>query len=1093
MAVRPSPASSELEHPPAVSGTPTAWITLALLGVIIAGWFFLNPLACALIRAGITATALWSGDRVSIGEVSWTRNGWIQLKKLEWTHGAGAHPSTLRSDGISIRTSPFLSWIFPRAGSSPRPIQELLIGRSRLLVDLRTSQPAASSASSSKVWSLPVLKNLPLLPASLGIGPMDLVIIGEGGRFSMSGLTARLPERWPGRISYSEATLDAGSWHRAFPAASAPAIWEAGGLHAGQVDFGGGIQLRELSLALSENRLEFGFRGGIGRGALRGDGAVNGNQRRLELTMVGESLSLDALADLFHLGKKATGSVAQARFTFRGNPSSPLEADSSLRVVARDFRWEGRGWESLRLSAMLTGRNLTLGELALRQGRNEVVAEGRSRVPSDWRLVPRAPFTAGFHASLEDAGALASLVGPATGLPPLSGSLELQGSVRGADNRAEGSCSLSGYRMRIRDLPLDWVRADMAFEGDRTRLVALEAHSGADGIRLEGEAANARPHGYQAKASLSVGDITKRLAQLGLTANPVLSGGGVRGTWEGTGEITGGMHTGSFRADVSEWVSRWTRSGVSGSFEGGYAPGSLELTKADLTQNDLKLSLRLQATPSRLTLTDLTALRSGTAAPLVSGEFTLPVDLRDLVAGRDPRPVLAVTSELRADLMLHGIRAEEITQLFGQADMIRGSLEGTIRAAGTLSAPELHTQLKISGFSAAAGDALSDFAISADSAGGRVGIKASDQKAGVVRMVASLDLPLQSLTGSGRLMIAGPEGRVTGKTLFHAFPLDGWARLLGYDTWPFRASRLDGETALAGTVAAPDVSGTVILSADHATLPGGLQADAVSMPCVLTPGHGVMTNGTARLGAQPVALTGDLQRASQGCDGLLTLSGTGFDLPLGLGAGLGAKGNADFNLTVLGGRCERLAGSVQVTSFTGSPRVVLKPSALFLRDAPAETLSSFLGDVPLDLTLRTDAVTSFGRNALVALNLHATGPVGKPRWAGDIALKDTWASFPAGQLFIPSATLVFGAQGVLLSPSPAFACSDHGMVGMELAGPVDALEISDLQSPAKSIHESLDNRLMEKQGGKGRFGDSTIRPWEPVHRWRAILATEGTR
>jgi hypothetical protein len=517
----------------------------------------------------------------------------------------------------------------------------------------------------------------------------------------------------------------------------------------------------------------------------------------------------------------------------------------------------------------------------------------------------------------------------------------------------------------------------------------------------------------------------------------------------------------------------------------------LELTKADFTQNDLKLSLRLQATSSRLSIADLAAHRRGITAPLVSGEFTLPVDLRDLIVGRDPRPALAGMSELRADLMLHGIRAEEITQLFGQADMIRGSFEGTIRAAGTLSAPELHTQLKVSGFSAAEGEVLSDVAFAADSAGGRIGIKVTDQKAGVMRMAASLDLPLQSLTGTGRLMLAGPEGRVSGKALFHAFPLDGWARLLGYAAWPFRSARMDGETALMGTVAAPDMSGALILSAQHASLPGALQIDAVSMPCVLTPGLCSITNGTARLGSQPLEMTGDLQRAAQGCDGLLTLSGTGLDLPLGLGAGLGAKGNAAFKLTVRGGSAERLEGTVQVTGFTGAPRLLLKASTPFPGSAPAGDASCFLGDVPLDLSFRTDGVTSFGHDGRVLLNLHATGSVGNPQWAGDIALKDTWASFPAGQLFIPSASLVFGAQGVLLSPTPAFACSDHGMVGMEMSGPVDALKISDLQTPVKSIQESLDNRLLEKQGGMGCFGDSTMRPWEPVRRWRAILATEG--
>jgi hypothetical protein len=239
-------------------------------------------------------------------------------------------------------------------------------------------------------------------------------MVGESGRLAANGLYLRLPFRWPGRITFSDSTADMGSWHRTIPKGSAPAFWDGTTLRIGEMGLGEGIDLQELTLKPLDERLEFGLHGMIGKGILRGDGSLGtkGTAGWLEVTLVGERLGLEAFSGLMKDENRATGTIQQARFTFRGDPGKPLDADSALRLVATNFRWEGKGWESLRIAATLTGHTLTLSEMLLRQGDNELEAEGQSRLPADWRAILRAPFSGTFRATLADAGTLAALAGP---------------------------------------------------------------------------------------------------------------------------------------------------------------------------------------------------------------------------------------------------------------------------------------------------------------------------------------------------------------------------------------------------------------------------------------------------------------------------------------------------------------------------------------------------------------------------------------------------------------------------------------------------------------------------------------------------------
>ena len=96
----------EVDHPPARSGTPTAWAALAVIFFLVTGWIFADRLACVVIRAGIAATSWQRGESVGISRLFFNARGNLEAHGVEWSSGPKEHRSTLKSDWIIIRPTP---------------------------------------------------------------------------------------------------------------------------------------------------------------------------------------------------------------------------------------------------------------------------------------------------------------------------------------------------------------------------------------------------------------------------------------------------------------------------------------------------------------------------------------------------------------------------------------------------------------------------------------------------------------------------------------------------------------------------------------------------------------------------------------------------------------------------------------------------------------------------------------------------------------------------------------------------------------------------------------------------------------------------
>lgn len=1038
-----SPIAEETSQLPARSGTPAAWMTLALLGAAFLLWIFFEPLLCGTLRAGLRTAAWFQGDRLMIGELTRMKDGTFQARNIEWFFGPQDRRSSWKSDWMTVR--PIQPWRFlkPPKNQPRRLIREVQTGKTRILVDRRSSKGGTAGVVAPE----PRRKaRLSLLPESITGGPLDLVVIGDSFRLSFNGLQARLPDRWNGGITYTEAELEVGTWHRAFKKGSAAAKWDGATLQIGGLVLDDSLRIEELALNPRDGRLEFGVRGLVGGGLLRGDGAIGerGNPNHLEVTMVGERLNLTSLSEIVKdSDKRGSGIIRQARLTFRGDSSKPLEAESSLLLVADNVRWEGRGWESLRLSATLTGRNLTVAELTLRQKQNEVVAQGSSRLPGNWRAALQAPFSATFTANLEDAGSLAALAGPE--FAGLSGSLFLEGAVKGAENKAEGYCNIRSDGMKVRALPLDWLQAYVIFEGSRTRLGSLEAWSGGDRMVLEGSVDNSRPHGYKASAQLSVKNLTLRLGQLGIPTAPSIGSGGVKGTWQGEGSAR--RHSGSFQAQITEWVSRWAKAGVSGSFQGGYSPGTLRLDQAEFLQGDLAMSLQLRATTERLETTSIMARRNGKPKALVEGAFTLPVSFSQLWQTGEILPHLRMTEPLSAGLSLHGIKAEELADLLGQQIPFSGLLDGEIKASGTPEAPEIHATMGISRFAPPGGKGLMDLKLSLDAAKGWAEGRL------VQEPVADSPLEIHGVfpfrwvkDGENVIHPADPSVSITGSTSFRHTPLDGWAGLLAVNGWPFRQATLDGAVEFSGTIQAPSASGILVLDAGETLLPRGLSLRSLHLPWKFEGSKATLSGGTASLMSRPAALSGMIDWSRSPGNGKLELHAA--DLALPILAGLEMPGDATLSVSLNGATPPLLGGTVTVKKVSGDTESWLtpffSPPGVKLPPAPAVADPSFFAETRLDLAVKTESPVAgtpltgnspAGDLPAYEVDLRFQGTAASPIANGSLRLLNQSLRLPVGRFEVPAAR-VDCQSGVGTLSAAAFGITSRGFAMMEMTGPV---------------------------------------------------------
>jgi hypothetical protein len=529
-------------------------------------------------------------------------------------------------------------------------------------------------------------------PSIIEIRNGSAEVLGENFRHVLDGLDLSLNSEAHGRLRLETLTVQAGKFNKVFGPFTAPTTWEQGNASLAGLDLVPGITLSDVSLrlgSLSGPSLSFSAR--VFGGALRGDVNLSKGPRGKfwDIAAFGSNIAVDDLPALLDLSGKARGTLAEGRFTFRGDAGRPVDAESSLRVLAKDFRWNDRGWDSLEIGASLIHRRLLISNFDLRQKDNKVTMNGEISLAEGWSKISESPFLANIRANIKELDSLAGLLGGPLG--QTSGQLTAEGSVSGRPGSLDGFLGIRANGVVCHSVPVERMNLEILFRKKQIDLVRCEMVSGKDALNAKGTVDLAAPHAYSAELNATLAEVATYLRPFYDKGDGAVSGGAMGIRWKGKGAVN--AHSGEFDVDLSRFASSLTPAGLTGHFVGFYSPESLYFSELDLENGNTHLRTRATVSSTGLTLEGLEL--TDASKPLLSGSAFLPVDALAILRGADWKAAVLQSGDMyvRANTPAE-IDLRDLLRLAGQDRPLSGLVKMQLEASGPPSRPNFNALVK---------------------------------------------------------------------------------------------------------------------------------------------------------------------------------------------------------------------------------------------------------------------------------------------------------------------------------------------------------------------------------------------------------------
>jgi hypothetical protein len=560
-----------------------------------------------------------------------------------------------------------------------------------IVVDLRRPETSASRNKAGFDDATSVLglfaPNGPW-PSIVEIRNGSAEVLGENFRHVFDGLDLSLNSEAHGRLRLETLTVQAGKFSKVFGPFTAPTTWEEGTASLAGLDLAPGITLSDVSLrlgSLSGPSLSFSAR--VFGGALRGDVSLSKGPRGKvwDIAAFGSNIAVDGIPSLLDLNGKARGTLAEGRFTFRGDAGHPADAESSLRVLAKDFRWNDRGWDSLEIGASLIHRRLLISNFDLLQKENKVTMNGEISLAEGWGKISESPFLANVRANIKELDSLGGLLGGSFG--KISGQLTAEGSVSGRPGSLDGFMGIRASGVVCHSVPVERMNLEILFRKKHIDLVRCEMVSGKDALQAKGTVGLAAPHAYAAELNANLAEVANYLRPFYDKGSGAVSGGAMEIRWKGKGAAN--AHSGEFDVDLSRFASSLTPAGLTGHFVGFYSPESLYFSKLDLQNGNTHLRTRATVSSTGLTLEGLEL--TGASKPLLSGSAFLPVDAISILRGADWKAAVVQSGDMyvRANTPAE-IDLRDLLRLAGQDWPLSGLVKMQLEAFGPPSRPDFN-------------------------------------------------------------------------------------------------------------------------------------------------------------------------------------------------------------------------------------------------------------------------------------------------------------------------------------------------------------------------------------------------------------------
>lgn len=586
--------------------------------------------------------------------------------------------STVEVESITLEWQDPLTWFSDRG----RWVHSIEMSQPLVFIDFRREE--TGRVSDYAMRPLELLAVFTALggswPEKIGLENAAIELMSDSTRFVLNGVRLSLCESEAGLFSLDSLTIHTSQFERVFGPLSAKAAWDGTRISLAGLEILAGVMMNEISCELPIGKdPSLSFNGRFFGGTVRGDWAFQQGSGGpfWDFAAICSHVNLEEIPTLFGLGGKAKGILSEGRFTYRGEPNRPADAEASLRVLAKDFRWNDRGWESLEVGASLIHRRLFVSNFDLRQKENKVSLNGEISLAEGWAKITEAPFLLNLRANIKELGSLAILTGPA--IEEINGELEANGSLSGRLGSLDGFVGIKAKGIEFRGAVVDQAALEILFRKTTAEIVKCEMSSRGDTLVANGNIGISAPHAYSASLNASLGDFATWLRPFPKLGGGVVSSGSLRVQWKGEGSMEG--HSGEFDTSLSKFVTTYTPVGLTGHFAGTYSPENIHFSKALLENGSLRMQSRITLSSSGMNFENLEL--NANDQTLLHGKAFLPLNPFTVSDQTDWKSAILASHATYLEAITPGeLPVEDLVKLAGQNWPIRGFLKMQLEAFG---------------------------------------------------------------------------------------------------------------------------------------------------------------------------------------------------------------------------------------------------------------------------------------------------------------------------------------------------------------------------------------------------------------------------
>lgn len=822
------------------------------------------------------------------------------------------------------------------------------------------------------------------------------VFVSRGDRhLLLKDTRVLLTEESTGVFRAGEIGLWSGSWTKTFPGLSGVTAWRDGVAYLADAGLDKDIVV-ELFSAVLGGPDAFTLKARAFGGSVYVEWTATGPDTTAALSAFG--CQLDGLGRLLDLESPLSGKLDLLKFVFNGDLSAPLDAQSSLRVEAKDFAWDKRTFEDLRVGASLSGRRLKIDELQLAQKSNRVTARGLLDIPdSDWR---GSELSLDLDATAKDVRALTDLFGRPWN--KLSGGLEAQAQITGRLGEPSGWLKARGWDLRVPGVPPGTLQADITFAEGNAKIAVLESHSGPNFVRASGEVSLKEPLAYRGRLEARIREASRYLENLGRFAPDWARQGGAFVFWDGDG--TANAHSGVVSLELFDFTGELNPVPLNGSIAASYSPGNVYVSRLLLDRGPLSLSASCYLSGKGLSVQDIQLFNLRDR--LLRAEVFLPVSYPLLLEGKTWSQTMLPGGDIYAMVRSDDLRLGPLANLFGQEATAEGRVDWKLDASGPWENPSGESILAIDGFRAA----FDSFAIPSSRVAGKA-VLASQRldisgeldtdAADPVKLAASIPLLGRKDDGGWRVL---DRSKPAGAKL-EVPPLD----LKNFAGSKPLSGELSGSVSLSGQLSAPVFEGALAWSKVSFVPVDGLDAVTdFAGRYVFAGSAGKFESANGKMGEGIFTLEGGADYSD-----LLKVKSTAkiSGRKLQLLATEKYRCNADLDLSVEKSTDKRtvtgdvaLVGSTANIALSASPFLMpmggaIAPIAL---TAPFRVVGWF-ADHDSNIRVHTAEPVQLPAGATASLDVFLTGPLGKFVPVGLVEVTGLQAALPSGPMNFPRA------------------------------------------------------------------------------------------